>query len=70
MTLPLLGSNIPPNSLSTKNAQKVNIDNQGESGFDKSVEYSYPFNLNGQKLCLFNGDDYGKSGLGIGVISY
>lgn len=69
MTLPLLGSNIPPNSLSTKNAQKVKIDNQGESGFDKSVEYSYPFNLNGQKLCLFNGDDYGESGLGIGVIS-
>ncbi len=68
MSLPLTGTDISLDSLDVRNAYKVNVDSQGIGGFDKSVEYSYPFNLNGQYLCLFNGNGYGESGLGIGVL--
>jgi len=49
---------------------EVNLD-VSESGWDSEmIEYSYIFDFKGKRYMLYNGNEYGKSGVGLAVMQF
>ena len=52
-----------------RNDQSVELE-VSESGWDSEmICYPFVFNLNGRRLMLYNGNDYGRSGFGLAELS-
>jgi hypothetical protein len=48
--------------------EKINLD-LSESGWDSEmIEYSYLYDFKGKRFMLYNGNSYGKTGLGLAVL--